>query len=173
MMWLGMFALMAYHDGHTHGQFAVFAIGYLATVIGFFILACSCVGYLLRVARQPKAEQPLKLPNWSGVASMVKEGFLASLGALLMFYLVGFACGIPLVASMAMTGFLNHKSAQAIGWLGVAAMIGFGILVYFFMMAWIVVVQPLLLVRYANTGKWRHLFSPRWAWRTASSASLW
>ena len=24
MMWLGMFALMAYHEGHTHGQFAVF-----------------------------------------------------------------------------------------------------------------------------------------------------
>ena len=170
MMWLGMFALMAYHEGHTHGQFAVFAIGYLATCIGFFILACSCVGYLLRVARQPKAEQPLQLPSWSGVASMVREGFLASLGAILMFYLVGFVSVVPLFLSMVMTGFLNHESAQAIGWLGVAGMIGFAILAYLLVMAWIVVVQPLLLTRYANTGKWRHLFSPRWAWRALTIA---
>ena len=170
MMWLGMFALMAYHDGHTDGQVAVFAIGYLATVGGFFILACSCVGYLLRVARQSKAEQPLKLPNWSGVGPMVKEGFLASLGAILMFYFVGLLSNVPVFLAMVLTGFLTHDSAQAVGWFGLVMVMAFAVLSYILIFFWMMVIQPLLFARYAHTGKFRHLLSPRWAWRALTIA---
>ena len=174
MMWLGMFALMAYHKEYIHGQLTVFAIAYFATMIGIFIFAFSCAGYLLRVARQPRAEQPLKLPNWSGVASMVKEGFLASFGTWLLLYFVSLISLIPFFLSLVVAGGLNHRLLEEgltwLGTLGLVVVAGCGLVGYLAVFLWLMLFQPLLLVRYAYTGKFRHLLSPRWAWRAFTIA---
>jgi hypothetical protein len=103
------------------------------------------------------------------VASLVKEGFLASFGTWVLLHFISLISLTPYFLSLVAAGGLNHSfSEEGLTWLGTfgfVAVAGFGLVGFLVVFLWLMVFQPLLLVRYANTGKFRHLLSPRWAWR--------
>ena len=153
---------------------ACFAI-YLMTPL----LALAWLGYLLRVARQPKGEQPLKLPSCRGLLALWREGFLGGLGALWISIFVTLLFSLPVYFVMFVSlgaglGLANLTEWKTLGLFTTIAGGGVTLVIYLLallaILIWYGQFVPLLLVRYAYTGKFRHLLSPRWAWRAFTIA---
>ena len=58
---VGLFSVGSayFHGAHLDSMVSALGVGYFAVFSAFTILTVACCGYLIRVARQPKSEQPL------------------------------------------------------------------------------------------------------------------
>lgn len=185
MMMLAVATLgsLLFHKDHPEAAVSSIVVTYLAAYLMFGLLYFAYFGYLLRVARQPQAEEPLKLPPWSKPGTLIKDGFLATFAYVLLMYAAGGLFGLgfgvfggSLATFLEVTGLAQWISDWTHGGLlaivmfcGTMALI---LAVLFCFYVWFAVFVPILFVRYAYTGKMRHVFSPRWAWRAITIAPV-
>lgn len=169
---------LAYHRDHLEASMSAAFSGYAALFLMYIVVALACYGYLARVARQPLSEEPLKLPKWSGVGSLIKDGILITVALFLTQLFFGLLVETVLMLGVAVFGglgaFLHGQSFEAtglfVGLAGTGVVLALGVALVFTAIVVFGLVFPLLLVRYAQTGKFRHLFSYRWAWNAFTIA---
>ena len=173
---------LAFFREHT-GLIAI--TGTLLYVLVMFLstaFPCALVGYLFKVAVLPSQTDDLKLPDWSGFWGMAWSGFVAIFGCVLLASLFQSILLIPAVLTLVASGVtgsvlaINEMTSVA----GVTAILGGGVSLFLYVGALVVslvftvlfasILQPLLLLRYAHTRQFRHLFDVPWAWRALTIA---
>jgi len=146
----------------------------------FILVLLASVGYLIRITRQPGAENPHKLPTLKDPLGLLKEGFMSGLGAYISSILVALVVTLPPMIIFTTVLAFNHSEltghwltvAEATKILGFAGAIFTYLLVILALGIWNGCCIPLLMTRYAYTGKLRHFFGYRWLWNAVTIAPL-
>ena len=161
-----------FHRDHVEAAAGSFIVGYFAC-FGIYMLTCVGVsGYMLRVVKQPVAVDFLKLPKWSNPVSLLKDGFLALAGWVVYSYLML----IPAIVLSIMVLFPTFAAGDHFSespWISSGiGVIGYSLYFLILIVAYVVILltSPILVVRYAYTGRFRDMLSPRWAWRALTIA---
>ena len=175
---LATFVSAYMHRDHVEAAEGAVMVGYFAFLLAYMVLFLTFYGYLVRVCRQPAADKPDMLPDWSGVGRLCKDGFLSlfsiyvwsmALGLVVAVVFYSFAAVVTGVAA----GLHHYEWSNAAIVAGVTGA-GFSIALYLVLLVVLFttvgLATPLMIARYAYTGRVRHLFSIRWAWNAFTVA---
>jgi Protein of unknown function (DUF4013) len=171
-------ASAAYHGDHPEAAVTAFIIGYFALFGMWFLFNLACWGYIVRIARQASSDQPHKLPKWSQVGGLIREGLALNVGLAILEFAGLVFIHIPYIliflGSALFGGTLAHFEWEKTGitavLLGGGVAVGVLVFLIFVMMIALAIFYPLMIARYAHTGKFKHLLSPRWAWNAFAVA---
>lgn len=149
------------------------AIMGLFFAVAYLLVIFAMAGYAVRVARQAGTEEPYRLPAWSRLGKLFWEGFLAFFAFAIQQQVLTWICMVPLLLGVGGIGGLSavlfSKGYNVFGVLAGISSLGVfaigGMILWFVLMLWWTQIAPLMVARFAYTGKFRSLFSPRWAIR--------
>lgn len=138
-------------------------IGLLMTILSPFVLpAFILLGYQLEITRGVMRGEDDRLPEWGDMSALLSEGF--------KLFVAQFAYALPVIALYIMA-FIpvvimadsNSDAAQAVGGIAIA---GLGCAIFLMVVA-LVLLQPAVIIRYAETGDLASVFRVGEVWALA------